>query len=229
MVVWGGPECRAETIIIAITANLTPIPVTFSSQTSTSAVVDTTALNMLMTAAGSHYQFTALGVTTNFPGTSTMETVTLTGTVTLPAGVFPDGSPLIIRAGESGFTSPSSGAGTLSSSSEATFTGAASTSSNEVTGLNDAIQFSYSYGPTSPSGSGSAPFPSFTTNNGVDSDIEIILNPSGSGAVTDAFSATATAAEVSSVPEPAGWVLVLSGLSLLGIARWRRWAAAPAV
>jgi hypothetical protein len=36
-------------------------------------------------------------------------------------------------------------------------------------------------------------------------------------------------AAVSSVPEPAGWVLVLSGLSLLGIARWRRRAAVPAV
>jgi hypothetical protein len=34
---------------------------------------------------------------------------------------------------------------------------------------------------------------------------------------------------VSSVPEPAAWVLVLSGLSLLCIARWRRRAAAPAV
>jgi hypothetical protein len=248
MVVWGGPECRAETIGINIAVtlangsiNLVLVDTFTTGGTSTNyGTVNLTTLNAAMTAAGSHYQFSALGGTSNWSGAASGGTLSLTGTIFLPAGATPDPNPVNIFENEFGFTIPSSGSGTLFSSSGATFTGAASTSSNGVFGGFNAITFTprYAVTPSSTTGSQSTTIASFTTPYGLNNGIGISLtgstaSPQGASGVpqvTDAFSATATLkGPASSVPEPAGWVLVLSGLSLLGIARWRCRPAAPAV
>jgi hypothetical protein len=244
MVVWGGPECRAESvgISISINANGTPILVdnfTTGGTSTNYGTVNLTNLNAALTAAHSAYQFSALGGTSNWSGAPSGGTLGLTGTITLPAGATPDAVPVLFTESEVGFTSPSSGSGTLFSSSGATFNGAASTSSNFVqSGFNFSVFTNqYSVTPSVTSMSESATIPSFTTGYQLVNSLIISLTPGaaspGQGVastVTDAFGVTATAkGPASSVPEPAGWVLVLSGLSLLGIAGWRRRAAAPAV
>ena len=222
---------RAETISISIVANGSTINVdtlaTGGSSTNYG-TVDIVTLNTILAGDGSAYQFSALGGSSNSSGASTGGILSLTGGISIPAGITGSTS-LTITETESGFTTPSGPSGTLTSSSSATFNDAntsnshlADSSFNAITTPAYTVASTSIMGlPNSPGNGASASIPSFATPYTLTNFISFSLTPSSSLSPTDGFSVSAKA---TAIPEPASVVTMLIGLPLplVGLAWLRR-------
>jgi len=240
---------RAETITMTITANGVPIVISgppgapaslVTSSTSQSLQINTANLNTALTAAGSHYQFSDLGVTSNWPGTTTATGAFLktTGTIVLPAGLTTDATPLTIVVTEDGFTAPTGPGATLAVTSNANYAGAPAGSTQTNTGSYNAVTLnaplptgvltSSGTNTNNPSGAasvgiGTAVAP-FTLDNRL--AFNLLSNPSSNAA--DGFAITAQVQ--AAIPEPASIAILLTGMPLplvvMGLLRRRRRASA---
>ena len=220
---------RAETISISIVANGTPIPVDpliLSGATSQNyGTVDLTTLNTLMHSAGSVYEFSALGGSSNWPGASTDGTLTLSGGIFIPTGAIGSTS-LSITETESGFNTPSGFSGTLLSSSTGNFNDAGPGNSHSASSSFNAITTptylvaSKITGPDPQVGSASTPIPSLVTPYTLTNVISFSLSSPGA---SDSFGVTAKVT-ATAIPEPASVVTMLIGLPLplVGLAWLRR-------
>lgn len=227
-------ESRAETITLTITANGTPFVITnipiptgapaalVNPPTSaTSLSINTGNLNLLL-AGVSNYQFTELGVTSNWSGTSDLVAgafLKIGGTLVLPAGLAPDAVPLTISATEDNYLLPVGPSGTLTTTANANYAGAAAGSNQTAnTGSFNATTLTTSDLPLTAGN----PNPRAAASMGVGAvaagftlDTSVALNlvaaSAGSNAAnTFAVTATVTAA----VPEPASMVVMLTGMPL---------------
>jgi len=222
-------SARAEIITYTIDANGIPItlptPGGATSTSSSFSSAELTTLNAQLAADGSAYTFSALGGSSNYPGASTGGILSLAGIVTVGAT---GSTSLTVTEMETGFISPSSVPGTLTSSSSVTFNNAGTGNSqtthssfNAITTPPMTLASSSSTGPNSPNPGppGTAPI-AFTTSYALDNSISFSLSTSTPGAVDNfTLSAKATA-----VPEPASVVTMLIGLPLplVGLAWLRR-------
>jgi hypothetical protein len=247
-------EARAETITMTIVANGTTITITNQPIPTGSPValvnpptssqllsIDTGTLNTLLAGAGSHYQFTDLGVASNWAGTTGPAGAFLktTGTITLAAGQTPDATPLSVRVTEDGFTAPVGPNGVLTVTANANYAGAPA-------GSNQFSQGSYNTTTlNAPLPSGNLVSSGVVTNNprametvsigttttGFTLDnfltFNLLTNPTSNAA--DGFAVTAQV-NAGVVPEPASLVLMLTSMPLplvvVGLLRRRRRAAA---
>lgn len=220
---------RAESISISIVANGTTIdvdPLILSGATPTFyGTVDLVSLNSALVSAGSAYQFSALGGSSNWSGASTGGTLTLSGGISIAAGTVGNTS-LSITETESGFINPSGPSGTLLSSSTGNFNDAgpgnshtANSSFNGITTPSYLVASKIT-GPDPEGGSASAAITSFSTPYTLTNSISFSLTPSSSGP-SDSFGVTAKA---TAIPEPASVVTMLIGLPLplVGLAWLRR-------
>jgi len=235
MIVLEGATARAESISMTIVANGTTIPVDALILTGATpqnyGTVDLTTLNALLTAAGSAYQFGALGGSSNWSGDPSGAQLSLGGEIHILAGSTGNTS-LTITETEGGFISPVGPNGMLASSSGATFVGASpgnnhmASSSYNATNVPDytvAAKFPPSPGtdtegvnaPLLAVGTVVAPY---SLNN----FISFNLTPTATG-VSDAFGVQAQVT-TSVIPEPASMVMMAFGLPipLLGAAWLRR-------
>lgn len=238
---------RAETITLTITANGVPIVISgppgspaslVTSSTSQSLQINTANLNTALTAAGSHYQFSDLGVVSNWPGTSgtTGAFLKTAGTLILGAGLTPDATPLTIVVTEDGFTAPIGSNARLTVTSNANYAGAPAGSTQTNTGSYNAVLLnsplptgvltSTGTNTNNPSGNASVGIGTTTTGFTLDNRLafSLLSNPSSNAA--DAFAITA---QVQSVPEPESLALILTGmpvtLVVMGLLRRRRRAS----
>ncbi len=222
---------RAETISISITlGNGDVIPVdalilggatpTFYGN------VDIATLNSFLSADGSAYQFSALGGSSNYSGASSGGTLTLTGGISIPAGMTGN-TGLTITETESGFITPSGPSGTLASSSTGNFNDAGTGNYHTAFSSFNALPPTPTYtvastkpGPDFEGGGSSTTITSFSTPYTLTNSISFNLVPSSS-TPTDGFSVTVKA---TAVPEPASLVTMAIGLPLplLGLAWLRR-------
>jgi hypothetical protein len=232
-------EGRAETIVMTIVTNGHTIPITgalVSSQTSTSFQVNTTALNAVLVADGSAYQFSALGAASDWPGVQSNQGGSLTtsgGLNVLTSGGGVTGS-LLITTTEDGFTAPVGPGGTLNSTMTANFL-------NVPGGGTETYQSSYN-GSAQPTPPLSATSSGTTANNyspaaangigavasgyTLDNELTFNLSQNTSAQAQDGFSG---GAQVTVIPEPASIVMMLTGMPLplvvMGLLRRRRAAA----
>ena len=222
---------RAETISISIVANGFTIDVDTLATGGTSTnygTVDIVTLNTILAGDGSAYQFSALGGSSNWSGASTGGILSLTGEISIPAGITGSTS-LVISETEKGFNTPSGFAGTLLSSSTGNYNDAGpgnSHSADSAFNLPAITTPTYKIastntGPDPHTGSASAPIPSFTTPYSLSNFISFSLTPNSSLSPVDSFGVTA---KVTAIPEPASVVTMLIGLPLplVGLAWLRR-------
>jgi hypothetical protein len=204
----------------------TPL-VTDPGQLNTYGTVDLTLLNTFLTGAGSAYQFTSLGGSSNWAGAPTGGTLSLTGGIVIPAGVV--GIPgLTLTETESGFTSPSGITGTLKSTSQGNYSDAGPPNSHDAQSSFNAITTSLytvastSTGPDHEQNSASAAIPAFVTPYALNNFISFSLAPSATSSPTDNFNVVAGV--TSAIPEPASVVTMMLGmpLSLVCMAWLRR-------
>jgi len=231
MLAFEGREARAG-IVITMSINggapidlapfVTPLA-TDPGQLNNYGTVDLTGLNTLLAGAGSAYQFSALGGSSNWAGAPSGGSLALTGGILIPAGV--GGSTVLtLTETESGFTSPSGPSGALSSSSTGNFSDAGPGNSHDANSSFNAVTTptytvaSTKTGTDPETGASSAGIPAFVTPYTLNNFISFHLTPSGSSTPTDSFG---VAASVTAVPEPASVVTMLIGLplSLVGLAR----------
>jgi len=247
MLAFEGRSARAESISITIVANGTTIavdPLILSGATSQNyGTVDLTTLNSQLTAAGSAYQFSALGGDSNWAGAPTGATLNLHGGIFIPVGATGSTS-LTITETEDGFISPVGPNGTLGSSSVGLFNSAGPGNSHDANSSFNALTTptytvaSKSIGTDPESGASSmavgtvlAPY---TLNNFI--SFSLVL-PSGTStsalSPSDGFSVGANLMATSVIPEPASALMMSIGLPLplLGLTwlRRRRKAEASAV
>lgn len=241
-------ESRAETITLTITANGTPFVITnipiptgapaalVNPPTSAQSLsVNTGNLNAVL-AGVSNYQFTELGVTSNWSGTSNPGAfLTISGTVVLPAGLAPDAVPITISATEDGFTLPIGPNGTLMTLANSTYAGAAAGSNQTAnTGSFNGMNVTTADMPfvaatpnTAVRNSGSVG--SVAAGFSLDTSVSVnLVAASASSGAADSFAVAATV--TAAIPEPASMVVMLTGmplpLAVLGLLRRRRRAVA---
>jgi hypothetical protein len=214
----GNRVARAESISILILANGTPINVDAITTGGTSTdygTVDTVTLNTLLVSAGSAYQFSALGGSSNWSGASSGGILTLSGGIFLPAGATGSTS-LSVTETENGFNTPTGPKGTLFSASTANFDDAGPGNFQTVFSKFNAIRTSTylvastALGPDAEGASASRAIPSFATPYTLVNSISFSLSLSSPEASNE-FGVTSKAVVV---PEPASVVTMLIGLPL---------------
>ena len=196
-----GIQLRADAISFTIVANGTTIqigpgsPLLNAGSTSNSASVNITALNSALAGAGSAYQFSSLGASSNSAGTASSADLTLSGFVQM---VGPGSTSLTIMESESGLTSPVGAAANLQNSSRSNFSNARLGGTETSVGpLNSTLTPSLAL--TVPSLS--APYA--TLNNPIYFDLT-------------------SPADVVSNPEPSSWSLLGISLAALAVVAHRR-------
>jgi len=225
-------EARAETISITVVANGVIIPVdplTTGGSTTNYGTVDLTTLNALLTGAGSAYQFSALGGSSNWSGAPSGGILSLSGGLFIPVGGVGSTS-LTITETEDGFISPSGGSGTLNSSSTGNFNDAGPGNSHDANSSFNAITTptytvaSIITGPDPEGGSASTGIPAFVTPYTLANFASFNLTASATASPQDSFGVTVKA--LAAIPEPASLVTMLFGLPLpmvlLGLVQRRR-------
>jgi hypothetical protein len=220
---------------MTIVANGTTIPVDpliISGASSTDyGTVNLTALNTELAAAGSAYQFSALGGSSNFSGSITGGVLQLNGGIFIPTGGSGSTS-LTITETENGFTKPAGSLGFLASSSTGNFNSAGPGNSHSAfSSFNTTSTPTYTLastlsGPDPEVGSASAGLSTFGTPYTLTNGISFNMTPSGSSSPQDGFSVSSFAA-ISSAPEPASLVAMLSAAPAL-LFFWRRRAGSMA-
>jgi len=205
---------------------VTPLA-TDPGQLNTYGTVDLTGLNTFLGAAGSAYQFTSLGGSSNWAGTPNGGILSLVGGITIPAGVTGSTS-LILHETEAGFTSPSGPSGVLVSASTSTFAGAAVGNLHSAQGSFNGVTtpfYDIASSGVLPNQEGKATLaaiPAFVTPYTLDNTISFGLIPSALFNPTDNFGIAA--AVTASIPEPASVITMSIGLplALLGLTRLAR-------
>jgi hypothetical protein len=235
MLAFEGREARAGIVVELsldggatfndLAAFTTPLA-TDPGQLNSYGTVNLDLLNLFIGAAGSAYQFTALGGSSNWAGTPNGGALSLTGGITIPSGATGSTS-LILHETEAGFTSPSGPSGLLLSASTATFAGAAvgnlHSAQSSFNGVTTPFYDISSSGvlPNQEGNSSLAAIPAFVTPYTLDNTLSFGLIPSPSFNPTDNFGA---AAAVTTIPEPASVIMMSIGLplALVGLARLGR-------
>jgi len=243
MIALEGREARAGIVItmsinggapLDLIAFTTPLA-TDPGQLNNYGTVDLTGLNTTLAAAGSAYQFTSLGGSSNWAGSPTGGSLSLTGGIAIPAGVVGTTS-LTLTETESGFTSPSGISGTLLSTSQGNYSDAGPGNSHDAQSSFNAINTplynvaSTQTGPDHEQGQASAGIAAFVTPYTLVNFISFHLTPSSS-IPTDNFNVVAGVTSAA-IPEPVSMVTMLIGLPLplmcLAWVRRHRAAAAKA-
>jgi hypothetical protein len=233
-------QAHAEVIVMTVQVDAGPVvdlSVFGGVGTANGYTMDATAianLNAFLTTSGSQYQFASSGATTlggvsNFPGSSTAGILGLTGTI---LSVQPGIAGLTLTETEADFTSPVGPSGLLASSSTGNFvndpvgTGhVASSSFNATTaGPYSVLSTGGVAGNNNKASIGLAPVPTlYTLKNTISFNLAA---GSATNPVVDGFNVLAA---VTTVPEPASLVMMLTGLPLpivvFGWLRRRRAAA----
>jgi hypothetical protein len=242
-------ESRAETITLTITANGTPFVITnipiptgapaalVNPPTSAQSLsINTGNLNAVL-AGVSNYQFTELGVTSNWSGTSDAGAfLKIGGTLVLPAGLAPDAVPITISATEDGFALPIGNGGVLMTTANANYAGAAVGSNQTAnTGSFNATNLSTSDLPftaanPNPGAMATTGIGSVAAGFSLDTSVSLSLVAASAGSnAADTFAVTATVT-ATAIPEPASMVVMLTGmplpLAVVGLLRRRRRAVA---
>jgi len=217
-------QAQAEVITITVTTSSSTIvttPFELPGATSSSVGIDTSVLNPLLTAAGSVFQFSSLGATSDFPGqTDVGGAFSLNGQIFIPAGTTSGDTVLSITATEGGFTAPTGPSGTLVSSTSGTFTQANGGSGTSFSMFNSTATNPLTLTATSANGSFNAststPVAPVSTGYTLTNQVSFapVLPSSGSVAqptVSFGIAATITATVI---PEPGSIVMMLTGLPL---------------
>ncbi len=208
-----------------------------SSSSSTSFQVNTTTLNSLLATDGSAYQFSALGVSSDWSGSTGSQGASLQtsgGLFVLTGGTGVTGA-LTITVSEDGFLAPTGKNGSLESTSIANFTnttaGDKDASTSSYQGTPGTILVSTSTGPVANDYSPNHSDSIGTVSSGytLGNLLAISLTKNTTSEAQLGFSGTAQVF-AASVPEPASLVMMLTGMPLplvvLGLLRRRRRAAA---
>jgi hypothetical protein len=219
-------QAQAEVITITITTGSSTIvttPFELPGASSSSVGIDVSALNPLLTAAGSAYQFSSLGATSDFPGQTgdVGGALSLNGQIFIPAGTTSGDTALSITATEGGFTAPTGPTGTLVSSTSGTFTqanGGSSTAFSMFNSTSTSPVTLTAVGPNSSlNGTASIGVAPVSTGYTLTNQISFALPLPGSGSVaqpTDSFGVAATITATNVIPEPGSIVMMLTGLPL---------------
>jgi hypothetical protein len=232
---------RAETISMTITlgGGATFMVDTVATASATGYTVDAGGLsiiNAFLSANGSEYQFgssagstTSLGGSSNFPGDSTQGRLSLTGEIHSIAGGGLN-SVLTITETESDFTAPTGPTGMLKSSSTGNFANQPAGAGHMATSMFNALGpgmyavDSNNIAPNPGGGTGEMPVAPVSTLYTLTNVIMFGLTPTSGNDVVDSFGVTATITAQSTVPEPASFVTVATGIpiSIIAIQLLRR-------
>jgi hypothetical protein len=183
-------------------------------------------INSELSLQGSEYQFFSLGGSSNFPGNSSQGNLVLTGEIHSVVGGGTD-SFLQISESESGFTSPAGLSGSLMSASTGNFTNQAAGGGHTAASLfNTTSTPNYSVLSSGPAvnpegGVGSVIVSPASTLYTLTNDVTFGLAKAGANDVIDSFSVTATLT-AAAVPEPASFLLLMTGVPLVILAATRR-------
>jgi hypothetical protein len=185
----------------------------------TSLLVNTNAVNTFLMTNGSAITFSALGAASNFPGgvpIPSQATLDETGTAVLIGAT--GATAITVHTSQAGFTTPAGLPGTLNSAQTAIFTnmvaGTNQSSSSSYNATNTPLLTSVSTGTQLQSYSPSNSIPVGVVVSGYTLDNTATLTMTGStpgAGTTDQFAVGAT---LSTVPEPASLILMLTGLPL---------------
>jgi hypothetical protein len=217
---------RAETISMTITlgGGASFLVDTVAAATATGYTVDAAgqaAINAFLATNGSEYQFgspsstTALGGSSNFPGSSTQGQLTLTGEIHSVAGGGLD-KVLTITESEADFTAPTGPKGMLLSASTGNFTNQPAGVAHTATSMFNASapgMYAVKSSSTDPNPGGGkadmsiAPVSTLYTLTNI---ITFGLASTSGDDIVDSFGVTATIQ--AAVPEPATFVSVLTGI-----------------
>jgi len=241
------PEARAAGITMTLTwasgtlsFSSVPSPSLFvlAGSSNTQLLVNTDAVNGFLSTHGSGITFSALGASSNFPGgvpNPTQSTLSENGQAVLSGA---GDSAITVTTTESGFTTPGSGTGTLTSLPSLSFNNVATggslmssssynaTSTPTYTSMSTGLPLNGGTPPSAPTTMGVG-----TITSGYSLDNTAVVDMTGStpssGTITNfSVSATLTGA---AVPEPASLIMMLTGMPLplvvLGLLRRRRAAA----
>lgn len=223
MIGLGGRESRAESITMTIVANGTTIlvdPLILSGADSQNyGSIDLTTLNSLLVGAGSAYQFSALGASSNWSGAPDGGLLNLSGGIFIPKGSTGN-ADLTITASEDGFISPSGPTGALASTSTGNFGGASPGDSHDASssylGLGTVTAGPYTLttatGSDGEDGAAAAGIPTFVTPYTLQNFISFHLTPSTLNSPTDGFSVNAIVRANPVVPEPTSIITMALGL-----------------
>jgi hypothetical protein len=184
------------------------------------------ALNTALTAAGSAYQFTALGAQSNFTGSALGSLQTNFQLNTSGAGT--TAAVLSIDTTQSGFLSPVGPGGTLVSTAGGSYNSASGSLSytSDFQGTNSpTLVFPVSGTNSFSNNTGSVPIGSIPSGYTLSNHFLISLSKGA-----NSFLGATGGLEVAAIPEPASLVLLLTGIpvpmALLGLLRLRRKAQA---
>jgi hypothetical protein len=193
-----------------------------TSQSSTDFIVNTTALNQVLTGDSSALQFSSLAAHSNFPGDfdSTVGmvagVVSQSGLVQIPVGA-PGSTSVTITVSEDGFTRPTrAGLWGIDSFTRATFENTAQGDSQQLTSIYNGGPSSYatlfSTGPAPNSSSAIAQtilFGGFAIPYSVTNIMSIALTPNSTAVSQDQFFGKSIV-----TPEPPGMVILATGMFL---------------
>lgn len=216
-------EARAEVITFTIdipgfTIDATPFTSPVAGHPAgTAFTVDVNALNAVLAADGSAYQFSSLGGMSNFPGGAAGSLILTYGVGTLLTG---NNTSLKITETEAGFTSPPPGAGVLTSASGGTFLqgpGGTLTSSSSFNSTHTPDQTFTAVGdnfPFSRMNQVGVPITTLYSLDNVATISNLPLAVTTAGGVTNPSIGGSVSAIVSAVPEPTSIVMLLTGMPL---------------
>jgi hypothetical protein len=219
-------QAQAEVITITVTTGSSTIvttPFELPGSSSSSVGIDVSALNPLLTAAGSAYQFSSLGATSDFPGQTgdVGGALSLNGQIFIPAGTSTGDTALSVTVTESGFTAPTGPVGTLVSSTSGTFTqanGGSSTANSMFNAIaTSPVTLTATSANSSLNGTASVAVGPVSTGYTLTNNISFALPLPGAGSLaqpTDSFGVAATITAANVIPEPGSIVMMLTGLPL---------------
>jgi len=188
--------------------------------------VDVNALNPILAAAGSAYQFSSLGAVSDFPGmnNSMGGFLALNGQVFTPAGGTTGDLGLKITVHEDGFTAPTGPSGTLLSTTTGNFGQAPggshtsfstfSTTIPALTVSTSPITLSTVTGTEPKAGMNTVGVAPVSTLYTLTDTITLALPHSGAGSLTQPTDSFGVQATITAVPEPASIVLLVTGMPL---------------